>query len=74
MKHITKQHARALIKKHKLPYKLDEVYAGLNVELEHSNLTKGDVEKTLKIVLAHLRELPDYYTRLKKMERKKSMK
>jgi cold shock CspA family protein len=41
---------------------------GLEVELEHKDLTDGDPIMTAKIVVAHLNEIPDYYTRLKKME------
>ena len=45
----------------------------MNVELEHGfkgdwNVTNSDPIATAKIALAHLDELPDYYTRLKKME------
>lgn len=53
---------------------LAEFEMGLEVELEHGtrypalNVTNDDPELTIKIVLAHLAELPDYYTRLKKME------
>lgn len=47
---------------------------GMNVELEHgnrdpeTNVTNNDPLLTGKIALAHLKEFPDYYTRLKKME------
>lgn len=47
---------------------------GLAVELEHgtrdpeTNVTGDDLVVTAKIALAHLREIPDYYTRLAKME------
>jgi hypothetical protein len=47
---------------------------GLDVELEHgsqdplTNVTNDDPVLTGKIALAHLRELPDYYARLKQME------
>jgi len=41
---------------------------GLEVELEHKNVTGGDLELTGMIALAHLEEMSDYYTRLKKME------
>lgn len=47
---------------------------GLGVELEHgnhdtqTNVTDSDPLLTGKIALAHLKELPDYYTRLAKME------
>jgi len=47
---------------------------GLEVELEHgsadprTNVTNNDPILTGKIAWAHLHELPDYYTRLKKLE------
>jgi hypothetical protein len=46
----------------------------MNVELEHglryplTNVTDDDPVVTAKIALAHLNELPDYYTRLLRME------
>lgn len=54
--------------------RLEEFRKGLLVELEHdrgrrTNVTHGDLKLTAKIALAHLLELPDYYTRLLKMER-----
>lgn len=46
---------------------------GLEVESEHDKDDELDVVKNkkdlAKIVLAHLRELPDYYTKLDKMEK-----
>ena len=46
---------------------------GLSVEAEHDKDPDTDVVNNNtdigKIALAHLRELPDYYTRLKKMEK-----
>ena len=48
-----------------------EFLMGLNVELEHgkidleTDVTGDDDVLTAKIALAHLREFPDYYTRLK---------
>ncbi len=53
---------------------VEEFTAGLNVELEHgtrdpaTNVTGDDPVLTGKIALAHLRELPDYYTRLARIE------
>jgi len=47
---------------------------GLEVELEHgaadprTNVTNNDPILTGKIAWAHLNELPDYYTRLRKLE------
>jgi hypothetical protein len=55
-------------------YSLEEFRQGLTVELEHgahdpeTNVTNDDLEVTAKIAWAHLKELPDYYTRLEKME------
>lgn len=53
---------------------LEQFRMGLEVELEHgkvdpkTNVTNSDPILTGKIAWAHLNELPDYYTRLKKME------
>ena len=52
----------------------EQFLAGLNVELEHgrrdpsTDVTGDDPVITGKIALAHLKELPDYYTRLAAME------
>ncbi len=56
-------------------YDIDDVTAGMNVELEHGtrfpdlDVTGNDPVVTVKIALAHLREFPDYYDRLDIMER-----
>jgi len=53
---------------------LEQFRMGLEVELEHgirnvvTNVTNDDLRLTGKIALAHLMELPDYYTRLLRME------
>jgi len=53
---------------------LEQFRIGLEVELEHgvrnvvTNVTNDDLVLTGKIALAHLMELPDYYTRLLRME------
>jgi hypothetical protein len=49
----------------KLNYPLDDILEGLNIELEHKDITGGDLEETAKIVIAHLKERPDYYKKLK---------
>ena len=55
-------------------FDLEQFRAGLGVELEYgtvnqtSNVTNDDPLMTGKIVLAHLTEFPDYYTRLATME------
>ena len=56
------------------PFDVNEFRDGLDVELEHgshdpqTNVSGSDPVVTGKIALAHLKEFPDYYTRLKKME------
>jgi Protein of unknown function (DUF5661) len=56
------------------PFDVEQFRQGLDVELEHgrrnptTNVTEDDTVLTAKIALAHLRELPDYYTRLARME------
>jgi hypothetical protein len=53
---------------------IEEFRMGLSVELEHglhdpeTNVTDDDELVTGKIALAHLREFPDYYTRLEALE------
>lgn len=53
---------------------LDQFRRGLEVEFEHgsrdpeTNVTNDDELLTGKIAWAHLKEFPDYYTRLDKLE------
>ncbi|MEO5987040.1 MAG: DUF5661 family protein [Candidatus Limnocylindria bacterium] len=53
---------------------LDQLRRGMAVELEHgrrdplTDVTGDDPLVTGKIALAHLREIPDYYDRLERME------
>jgi hypothetical protein len=54
---------------------IEEFHAGLAVELEHgahdpeTDVTNDDELLTGKIALAHLKEYPDYYTRLAQLEK-----
>ena len=56
-------------------FDVEQFQAGLEVELEHgardpqTNVTNDDALTTGKIALAHLKEFPDYYTRLSAMEK-----
>lgn len=56
-------------------FDVDQYKIGMQVELEHgtanplTNVTNDDLVITGKIALAHLNELPDYYTRLLIMEK-----
>ena len=55
-------------------FDLEQFRLGLAVEMEHgahdpeTNVTNDDPLLTGKVVWAHLKEIPDYYTRLNKME------
>lgn len=56
-------------------FDVEQFRMGMDVELEHgtvdsnTNVTNDDPLATGKIALAHLNEIPDYYTRLEKMEK-----
>ena len=56
------------------PFDVEQFRMGMDVELEHglhdpvTNVTDSDPVITGKIALAHLKEFPDYYTRLARME------
>lgn len=56
------------------PFDIEQFRMGMDVELEHglhdllTNVTDSDPVVTGKIALAHLKEFPDYYTRLAQME------
>ena len=56
-------------------FNVDQFRRGMNVELEHgkrdadTNVSNDDPLTTGKIALAHLKEFPDYYDRLEKMEK-----
>jgi len=56
-------------------FRVEQFKIGLEVELEHgvrdtqTNVSNDDALITGKIALAHLKEFPDYYTRLKAMEK-----
>lgn len=56
-------------------FDVEQFLMGLKVELEHgtretqTNVTDDDALITGKIAFAHLKEFPDYYTRLSAMEK-----
>jgi hypothetical protein len=55
-------------------FELEQFRAGLDVEFEHgshdpqTDVTGDDPILTGKIALAHMKEFPDYYERLERME------
>lgn len=48
---------------------VDDFLTGVSIEFEHgklneaTNVTNDDLEKTVKIAVAHLNELPNYYNK-----------
>lgn len=76
-KHFTAEEAKAIGDKLNIDwgrFELEQFRMGLHVELEHgliddeTNVTDNNDIVTGKIAWAHLKEIPDYYTRLKIME------
>lgn len=61
--------AQSIATKHKVPVSqiLDQVRRGIKVEYEHTDSTA----EATKIAFDHLKEMPDYYTKLNKMEKGK---
>ena len=75
-KHFTAEEAKQAGNKLGIDWKkwdVEQFRIGMDVELEHgtvdphTNDTNDDPTMTGKIALAHLNEIPDYYTRLGKM-------
>jgi hypothetical protein len=68
MKDVIKKNltVEQVAKKHRLEVGFVEkqLQAGIKIEREHTN----DTHLAMSIALQHLDEIPDYYTRLKKME------
>ncbi|MFC2033441.1 DUF5661 family protein [Chloroflexota bacterium] len=56
-------------------FDIEQYRMGLDVEIEHgkvdqyTNVTNDDPGMIGKIALAHLKDFPDYYTRLDRMEK-----
>ncbi len=48
----------------------EQLKNGIEIETEHKDVVGDDLVMVAKIALAHLKEFPDYYERLKTMERK----
>lgn len=73
---ILNGNVKKLIQEERWGFGLDQeqLIKGIKVELEHgkvnplTNITNDDPVMTAKIALAHLNEIPDYYTKLEKIE------
>lgn len=46
----------------------EEFILGLNTEMERTAVAVGDLKKLVLLVLAHLKKMPDHYTRLQSTE------
>lgn len=77
-KHITIEEAKLTGKRLGIKwdkFNADQFKIGMEIELEHgtirksTNVSNDHLLTTGKITLAHLIEIPDYYTRLLKMEK-----
>ena len=67
---ITKQQAKEVGDALRVDWRrvdLEQFRMGLEVELEHKDVTGGDLELTGMIALAHLDENANYYSILKKV-------
>lgn len=64
--YISKEDAMRVADELGYSFDIDEFTQGMNVELEHQDVTNGDIVMTAKIAAAHLRENPKYYSLLKK--------
>jgi len=63
---VSRKISDAIMKKMGYKFDPEEFHKGMNVEMEHKNVTNGNAVKTAKIAAAHLTENPKYYTLLKK--------
>ena len=72
--YIGKEDAMRVYKNMEYDFNFSEFHMGMNVELEHQDVTDGSLVKTAMIAAAHLREIPDYYTKLKQYVEKKQVK
>ena len=77
-KHFTTEEAKKVGKQLEIDWSkfdVEQFRQGMDVELEHgtedpdTNVSNDDPLTTGKIALAHLKEFPDYYDRLERMEK-----
>lgn len=63
--YISKEEVKRIYDYMGYDFDFNQFLLGMNVELEHQDVTDGSLVKTAMIAAAHLREVPDYYTKLK---------
>ena len=72
-KKISRETSDTILTKMGYNFSPTEFFLGMNTELEHQDVTHGNVVKTAKIAAAHLKENPKYYSLLlKHVEKKKA--
>ena len=54
-------------KKVKSPFENKKLKEGMEDELEHEDVTKGDAVMTAKLTLPHLKKDPNYYEKLERL-------
>jgi len=64
--YISKEEAKRIYDYMGYDFDFNQFVLGMNTELEHQDVTDGSLVKTAMIAAAHLREVPDYYTKIKK--------
>ena len=70
--YISKEEAKRVYDNMGYDFDFNQFVLGMNVELEHQDVTDGSLVKTAMIAAAHLKEVPDYYTKLKQYVEKKN--
>ena len=70
-KKISREQSDKILDKMGYKFNPTEFFLGMNTELEHQDVTHGNVVKTAKIAAAHLKENPKYYSLLIKNVEKK---
>ena len=69
MSKFSREQVEEIKKELGVDFSVDALIKGMTVELEHKDVTGGDPKKTAQIAIAHLKEDPDYYDKLEKMEK-----
>jgi len=72
--YIGKEDAMRVYKNMEYDFNFSEFHMGMNVELEHQDVTDGSLVKTAMIAAVHLRENPKYYSLLKKYVEQSTVK
>jgi Protein of unknown function (DUF5661) len=71
-KKISRETSDKILNKMGYTFNPTEFFLGMNAELEHQDVTHGNMVATAKIAAAHLKENPKYYSLLIKNVEKKN--